>query len=282
MRPPDEAGEPVPPELRACPAERTEDEVDNPRADKVAVVTEVGERLDAAEAAVLTEYRGLNVGALADLRKALTAAGGTYKIYKNTLVRLAVRQRGLEIDDLLTGPTAIAFVEGDLAGVAKALRDYARGNPALVIKGGLLNDALLSPDDVRTLADLPSREQLLSEIAGLFAPPMQQFAGLLDAVPRSFSYALGALVDAGGAPGAPEAAPVEEAAPAEAILEEAPAPEADATDAAEEAQADEPSEGPADEATTDTEPETTSSDPTHHPEGVGSADTVDIETQEES
>jgi large subunit ribosomal protein L10 len=179
--------------------------VDNPRAEKVAVVTEVGERFDAAEAAVLTEYRGLDVAALAELRNALRDAGGTYKIYKNTLVRLAAKERGLDIDDMLTGPTAIAFVEGDVAGVAKALRDYAKANPALVVKGGLLGESVLGA------ADLPSRDQLLAEIAGLFAAPMQQFASLLDAVPRSFAYALNALIEAGGAPGAPEAA-----APAEA------------------------------------------------------------------
>jgi large subunit ribosomal protein L10 len=196
--------------------------VDEPRADKVAVVT---------EAAVLTEYRGLNVAAMAELRDALRQAGGTYKIYKNTLVRLAARERGLEIDDLLTGPTAIAFVDGDAAGVAKALRDFAKANPALVVKGGLLGSSVLAASDVTALADLPSREQLLSEIAGLFAAPMQQFASLLDAVPRSFSYALNALIEAGGAPGAPvadETTPAADAA-TEATDEAAdPTPPADA------------------------------------------------------
>ena len=197
--------------------------MDNPRAEKVAVVTEVTKRFDAAEAAILTESRGLNVGALAELRDALRASGGTYKIYKNTLVRLAAQERGLDIDSLLVGPTAIAFVEGDAAGVAKALRDFARTNPALVVKGGVLGTSVLGPDEVKALADLPSREQLLSEIAGLFAAPMQQFASLLDAVPRSFSYALNALIEAGGAPGAPTDAP-------EAPADEAPAAEAPADD----------------------------------------------------
>ncbi len=178
--------------------------MENPRPEKVALVAEVGERLDAAEAVVLTEYRGIDVGGMADLRRALREAGGTYKIYKNTLVRLAAQERGLEIDDLLTGPTAIAFVDGDVAGVAKALRDFAKANPALVVKGGLLGEALVGADEVTALADLPSREVLLSEIAGLFAAPMQQMAGLLDAVPRSFAYALNALIEAGGAPGAPD------------------------------------------------------------------------------
>jgi large subunit ribosomal protein L10 len=231
-----------------------------PRADKAAVVTEVGERLDAAEAAVLTEYRGLNVPAMAELRAALRSSGGTYKIYKNTLVRIAARERGLDIDDLLVGPTAIAFVDGDAAGVAKALRDFARTNPALVVKGGLLGTAVLGADDVKALADLPSRDQLLAEIAGLFAAPAQQFASLLDAVPRSFSYALNALIEAGGAPGAPtESAPAdsdsEDAAPA-AVLDETPAeadaaPSADA-DPTESAEADAPESADTDETTTET------------------------------
>src|SRR5881275_2514984 len=167
--------------------------MDNPRPEKVAVVDEVRERLSAASAAILTEYRGLNVTEISRLRRALSAAGGEYKIYKNTLVRFAARDLGLEIDSLLTGPTAIAFVDGDAAAVAKTLRDYGRTNPALVVKGGLLGTRVISSGDVTALADLPSREQLLSQIAGLFAAPMQQFAGLLDAVPRSFAYALQAL-----------------------------------------------------------------------------------------
>lgn len=228
-----------------------------PRSDKAAVVTEVGERLDAAEAALLTEYRGLDVPAMAELRSAMRASGGTYKIYKNTLVRIAARERGLDIDDLLVGPTAIAFVEGDVAGVAKALRDYARGNPALVVKGGLLGDSVLGADDVKALADLPSRDQLLAEIAGLFAAPMQQFASLLDAVPRSFGYALNALIEAGGAPGAPaESAPAdttEGAAPA-ADLEKTPAEDSatPADDSAtESADADATTETPAEPAATE-------------------------------
>jgi large subunit ribosomal protein L10 len=219
-----------------------------PRPEKAAVVTEVGERLDAAEAALLTEYRGLNVPAMAELRTALRSAGGTYKIYKNTLVRIAARERGLDIDDLLVGTTAIAFVEGDVAGVAKALRDFARTNPALVVKGGLLGSSVLGADEVKALADLPSRDQLLAEIAGLFAAPAQQFASLLDAVPRSFSYALNALIEAGGAPGAPAA--TEDEAPA-SILDKTPAEDSATTesadaDATESADADAPESADAD------------------------------------
>src|SRR4051794_2687873 len=182
--------------------------MENPRAEKVAVVDEVREKFSAAGAAVLTEYRGLNVAAISALRRSLREAGGEYKIYKNTLVRFAARDLGLEIDELLTGPTAITFVDGDAAAVAKALRDYARANPALVVKGGLLGTKALSADEVRALAELPSRDVLLSQLAGALAAPMQQFAGLLQALPRNFAYGLKALPeDRGGMPRDPAAEP---------------------------------------------------------------------------
>jgi large subunit ribosomal protein L10 len=224
--------------------------VDNPRPEKVAVVDEVRERLENAEAAVLTEYRGLNVPAMAKLRQELRAAGGEVKIYKNTLLRFAARDLGLEIDDLLTGPTAIAFAPkgadgrpGDAVAVAKALKKYATENDMLVIKGGVLGTKRLSDKDVRALADVAPREQLLSEIAGLFAAPMQQFASLLEAIPRNFLYALDALIEKqGGAPddavGAPEttADTAEDAAPA--AQDAAPAAQDAASAATEDAAAD--------------------------------------------
>ena len=122
--------------------------MENPRPEKVAVVEEVRAKLEDSSAAVLTEYRGLSVAATAELRRALTNAGGEYKVYKNTLVRIAARDLGLELDDLLTGPTAIAFVTGDAVSVAKALQDFAKTNPALVVKGGLLGDQILSEKDI--------------------------------------------------------------------------------------------------------------------------------------
>src|ERR1700728_265341 len=150
----------------------------NPRAEKVAVVNEVRDRMQASDGAVLTEYRGLTVAELAELRRELAAAGGDYKIYKNTLVKLAVADAPQSaIHDLLTGPTAIAFVQGDVSAVAKALRDFARSNPALVIKGGLLDGASLSTTDLTSLADLPSRDVLLARLAGAIAAPLQTFAG---------------------------------------------------------------------------------------------------------
>jgi large subunit ribosomal protein L10 len=200
--------------------------MDNPRPEKVAVVTEVRERLGSAAGALLTDYRGLTVSDMARLRRSLREAGGEYKVYKNTLVRFAVRDLGLvELEELLSGPTAIAFVHGDPAAVAKALRDFSRVNPNLVIKGGLLGGNVLSAQRAGALAELPSREVLLSRLAGSLAAPMQQLAGLLQALPRNLAYGLKALIDKGGAPGAPADAPVASESPADApVASESPVP----------------------------------------------------------
>jgi large subunit ribosomal protein L10 len=211
--------------------------MENPRAEKVAVVDEVRGKFTAASAAVLTEYRGLNVAAISQLRRQLRAAGGEYKIYKNTLVRFATHDLGLELDELLTGPTAITFIEGDAAAVAKALRDYARINPALVVKGGLLGTKPLTADQIRALAELPSRDVLLSQLAGAMAAPMQQFAGLLQALPRNFAYGLKALIDDRGGVPEPEVAE----APA---TEPEPEPEPAAVEAVAAAPAAEPEAEP--------------------------------------
>jgi large subunit ribosomal protein L10 len=213
--------------------------MDNPRPEKVAVVDEVRQRFSDSDAVLLTEYRGINVGDLAALRRALREAGGEYKVYKNTLVRFAARDLGLDLDEQLTGPTAIAFVPtgsgGDPVAVAKALREFAKGNPNLVVKGGVLGEKLLSAADAKALADVAPREELLAKLAGLMAAPMVQFAGLLQAVPRDFAYGLQALIAQGGAPGAPPAGEEAEAsspeAPADAPAEEVAADEAPAAEA---------------------------------------------------
>jgi large subunit ribosomal protein L10 len=232
--------------------------MDDPRPEKVAVVDEVRQRFSDADAVLLTEYRGINVGDLAALRRSLREAGGEYKVYKNTLVRFATRDLGLELDDQLTGPTAIAFVPtgggGDPVAVAKALREFARGNPNLVVKGGVLGEKLLSADDARALAEMAPREELLAKLAGLMAAPLQQFAGLLQAVPRDFAYGLAALVEQGGAPGAP--APAAEEPPAEPADTE-PSDTSDTTetpDAAADAAPVTPDDAaPADDAAADTQ-----------------------------
>jgi len=192
--------------------------MENPRPEKVAVVDEVRERLSSSSGAILTEYRGLNVTELAELRRSLRQVGGQYKIYKNTLVRFAVRELGLqELEEMLLGPTAIAFVEGDAASVAKSLRDFARGNPNLVIKGGVLGETILSSKDASALAELPSREQLLAQLAGAIAAPLQNMAGLLKALPQNFAYALRAVAEQKGGPVDLDSPPAEAEAEAETV-----------------------------------------------------------------
>ena len=184
-----------------------------PRPDKVAIVAEIRERLAAAQGAVLTEYRGLDTAAMAALRHSLAPFGGSYKVYKNTLIRLATRELGIDCDHLLVGPTALAFVEsledgrpGDAAAVAKALFDFQRTDKSLVIKGGLLGTDSVGPEAVEHLSKLPPAKQLQAELAGALASPMQkmagllgaplqQFAGLAAAPARTFAGLLRALID---------------------------------------------------------------------------------------
>ena len=255
--------------------------MENPRPEKVAVVEEVKTRFAESDAVLLTEYRGLNVGAISELRRALRAAGGDYKIYKNTLVGFATRELGLSLDDMLTGPTAIAFITtkpdgtpGDAVSVAKVLRDAARTNPSLVVKGGVLGETLLSADEARALADVAPREELLARLAGGLAAPMVQFAGLLQALPRNFAYGLSALIEKGGAPGSPAAAPADEdPAPADETPAEAPAAEA-TTDAEAPAEADEtPAEAHAAEASTTAEAPAEAESTAEAPEAEATTDT---------
>ncbi|MEZ5311556.1 MAG: 50S ribosomal protein L10 [Microthrixaceae bacterium] len=214
--------------------------MDNPRSEKVAVVDEVREKLTSSDAVVFTEYRGLSVSQLAELRKAMAGGGGEYRVYKNTLVRIAAQALDSSIDltETLTGPTAIAFVgqkpdgsAGDAVVVAKALKTFAKANPQLVIKGGLLGDNVLSTDEINALAEVAPREELLARFAGGLAAPMREMAALLNALPTNFAYGLQALIDAGGAG---NTTPAEAAPAAEAEAEAAPA--------AEEVAADEPAE----------------------------------------
>ena len=197
-----------------------------PKAEKVAIVAEVREKFQSSEAVVLTEYRGLNVTDLAVLRNAMRDAGGEYKVYKNSLVRFAAKELDLEIEELLVGPTAIAFTgtrpdgkDGDPVSVAKALTNFSKDNENLVIKGGMLDGKLLTTDEIVALSKIAPREELLAKLAGGMAAPMQQMAGLLKAVPQKFAYALSALIEAGG--GAPDDSSSEGEAEVEVSEEEA-------------------------------------------------------------
>ena len=201
---------------------------------KSAVVDDIKTRLESADASVLTEYRGLTVTDLATLRAALRPAATDYKVYKNTLALRAAREAGLDdLVDSLEGPVAIAFVRrdgGDAVTAAKALRDFARTNPNLVVKGGILGPRLMSTGDIEALADVPPRDQLLARLAGGFQAPMTKAAGLFQAFTRNMAYGVKAQIDqriAGGealAPTAAEAVPA--TAPAPASESEAPAAEA--------------------------------------------------------
>jgi large subunit ribosomal protein L10 len=233
--------------------------MENPRAEKVAVVDEVRERFEHADAVLFTEYRGLTVTELSQLRRSMAAAGGEYRIYKNTLVRFATRALDLDVDAQLTGPTALAFVSsrdgapGDVAAVAKALTDFAKANPLLALKGGILGDAVLDAEGAKALASLPTAAEIYARLAGGLNAGARGLAGAISGVHRSLAYVLQAAIDAGAFSGAaPEAAadaPAEEAssdadtteAPAEPVAEDTGAPDeepTEATDAAPAAEAD--------------------------------------------
>jgi large subunit ribosomal protein L10 len=152
-----------------------------PNEEKTAAVAEITDRFRASSAAVLTEYRGLTMAQLTELRRSL-GDGTKYAVVKNTLTKRAAGDAGFEIDDeLLTGPTAIAFIGGDPVEAAKGLRDFARTHPLLVIKGGVVEGRPLSADEIRTLADLESREVLLSKLAGAMNASLSKAAGLFQA-----------------------------------------------------------------------------------------------------
>jgi len=166
------------------------------RSEKEAVVAEIREKLQNSDAAILTEYRGLTVSQLAELRNTLRGVGAEYRVYKNTLARFAAREAGAEgLDDLLIGPCALTFVHGDVAAASKALKEFSKTNPLLVIRGGVVANKAVTAKDIETLADLPPREVMLSQLAGLMQAPLVKTAGLLQALPRNTAYGLKALID---------------------------------------------------------------------------------------
>jgi large subunit ribosomal protein L10 len=169
------------------------------RTAKVATVDELKAKVDATSTAVVTEYRGMTVAEISTLRRQLRTLDADYKVFKNTLVRRAIAGTSVEpLDEFLVGPTAIAFVNGDVSAVAKALRDFARATPTLVVKGGVLDGKTLSKKDLAALADLPTRDVMLARFAGLLASPLSTMAGLLKAIPQNFAYGLSALIDSKG------------------------------------------------------------------------------------
>ncbi len=199
------------------------------RAEKAAAVAEIVDAFNESAGAVLTEYRGLTVKQLQDLRRSL-GEDANYAVVKNTLAKLAAAEAGVTgVDDLLTGPTAIAFISGDVVEAAKGLRDFAKANPTLVIKGGYIDGAALDAKEVAKLADLESREVLMGKLAGAMLASLSQAVYLLNAPLAQAARLAGALqakaesdpsILAGGA-GTPVAADEVTEAP----VEESPADE---------------------------------------------------------
>ena len=232
------------------------------RAEKVTAVAELTERFQSTSGAVLAEYRGLTVAQLAELRRSL-GEQATFSVVKNTLTKLAAAQAGIaaELDGLLSGPSAIAFVNGDVVEAAKGLRDFARANPALVIKGGVIDGKAMNPAEIERLAELESREVLLAMLAGAMKASMSNAAATLSALPVQMARLAGALqakreADAGPADTAPaDTAPADagaaDTAPADAgAADTAPADTAPADTA--QAQTDTPNDvAVADDAATD-------------------------------
>ena len=179
------------------------------RTDKSAAIAELKGDFEKSSAVLLTEYRGLSVAQLQTLRRAL-GANVEYKVAKNTLATIGAKQAGIEgLDDLLAGPTALAFVTGEVSEAAKALRDFAKDNPALVIKGGVMEGTVLDASGVAKLADLESREVLLAKAAGVLKAVMYQAAYVINApatkAVRTVEALRAKVEEAGGAP-APAAA----------------------------------------------------------------------------
>jgi large subunit ribosomal protein L10 len=163
------------------------------RADKQAAVAEIADEFSASNGAVLTEYRGLTVKELKDLRRSL-GANANYAVVKNTLAKIGAKNAGIDgFDDLLTGPTAIAFIKGDVVEAAKGLRDFAKANPNLVIKGGVYEGKLLDAKEVGKLADLESREVLLAKLAGAMQASMAQALYVFNALPTKTAQLAAAL-----------------------------------------------------------------------------------------
>jgi large subunit ribosomal protein L10 len=248
--------------------------MDNPNPAKVAKVDEIATKLETAGTVVVTEYRGLDVPAQAQLRAAVKDAGGEFKIYKNTLTKLAAERTGMALGQHLTGPTALAFAyapeggQSDPVSLSKALTEFQKTNDALVIKGGVMDGAIIGPDDVTALSKVPPREEMLAMCAGLLQAPMSRFAGLLNAMPTKFAQLTQALIEKGGAASSSDE-PAAEAGPAEeAPAEEAVADETDAAPAAKE-DAVEPESTDSDDAA--------ASDQTEEPAAAVSEDTNDKE-----
>jgi len=209
------------------------------QADKATAVADIAEQFKSSTATVITEYRGLTVANLAELRRSLSGSA-TYSVAKNTLIKRAASEAGVEgLDELFVGPTAIAFVSGEAVDAAKAIKKFAKDHKALVIKGGYMDGRALTVSEVERIADLESREVLLAKLAGAMKANLSKAAGLFNAPASQVARLVAALQEKKAAEAPAEAAAPEPAAPeAAAPAAEAPAAEAPAAKA-------EPTETPA-------------------------------------
>jgi large subunit ribosomal protein L10 len=200
-----------------------------PSAEKLSAVAEIRERFQASTGAVLTEYRGLSVAQLAELRRSL-GEHATFAVVKNTLTKIAASEAGpaSELADLVSGPSAIAFVRGDVVEAAKGLRDFSRANPFLVIKGGILDGKLITPADLVRLADLEPREVLLAKLAGAMKAAMSGAAATFAALPTELARLMAALAEKRAGEGGDAAA--DDAAADDAAAADQAAATPDATD----------------------------------------------------
>ena len=231
-----------------------------PRPEKVQAVANIKERIEGAQAVFLAEYAGLSVKDQQELRRSLRENGAEFKVVKMSMARLAAAELDIDaLDELLLGPTGLAFADGDPAGAAKALKDFAKSHDTFAVKGGLLGLEFLPPEKIAELADLEPRDVLLAKIAGVMQAPMANLAGLLAALPRNTANVLQQLLER-----------KEAEAPAEAVVEEAPTEEPEAADEAAEA-----SEEAADVADEDAEAD-------EAPEAEASDDAEDQEPKAES
>jgi large subunit ribosomal protein L10 len=179
---------------------------------KEAKVAELAERFQSSSGAVLTEYRGLTVAQVRELRQAL-GEDATFAVVKNTLTKIAAKDAGVsaQFAELLVGPSAIAFVEGDVVQAAKGLREFSRANPLLVIKGGVLEGKTMTPEEISKLADLEPRDVLLAKLAGAMKATMADAAATFTALPVQMARLLAALQEKKGAEGAVATASAEPA-----------------------------------------------------------------------
>jgi large subunit ribosomal protein L10 len=167
-----------------------------PRPEKVQAVTDIRERLEGAEAVFFTEYRGLSVKAIQELRRSLRDSGADYKVVKMTLAKLAAGEAGIEgLDEFMSGPTALAFAQSDPVATAKALKEFSKGHEVFVLKAGFLSGVILTPEEVSKLAEIEPREVLLAMIAGAAKAPLFKAAGMFGSFTRDAASMFSQLMD---------------------------------------------------------------------------------------